>query len=552
MVTHNKVKIKQGTVVGGEALLTNGAKYYYFKGIPYAVPPLGKLRFQAPVALESFAQPEIDCTKEGDVCSQKDPLSGEQCGSENCLFLNVYTPRRKEDDTSEKLPVMVFIHGGGYMFGYGDSNLYKPLYLMQEGVVVVTLNYRLGAFGFLSLPEANIHGNAGLKDQHLALQWVSDNISHFGGDPNNVTLFGESAGASSVHFHFLSEKSRKLFHKAILQSGTANMPWAMKKYLTNKSMLLSKAMGFHSNDQIENAKFLRNYQNLGDFWKHMFSVMSPEDRRRELPIPFGPIVEKDSPEALVTKEPLESISEENSIDIPLMMGYNSGEGLLMLSNCVKKLENFERDLSRLIPRNINLQPNDPQNEELAKKMRDFYMDGAKIEEGTLDTFQNLLSDFNFVIDAYVAAEMHSRHQHKSPLYFYRFDYTGDLGFYKRLFQFDHLKGACHGDELFYIFQSAMADEPWADRDKKMVKTMCKLWANFAKYGNPTPDGKTDLIDCTWEPVKKIKNNESFVLNAFVIDEKQQMAQNPDEERIEFWRSVYRKYNSPSTLGLSKL
>ncbi|XP_055837765.1 carboxylic ester hydrolase isoform X2 [Episyrphus balteatus] len=547
MVSSNKVKVKQGTVVGVEATLPNGSPYSYFKGIPYAVPPLGELRFQPPVPLEKFTSPEIDCSVEGEVCSQKDPLSGEECGSEDCLFLNVYTPRRK--DSNKLLAVMVFVHGGAYMFGHGNSNLYNPLYLMQEDVVVVTLNYRLGVFGFLSLPEADIPGNAGLKDQRLALQWIKENISRFGGDPNNVTMFGESVGGACVHLHFLSENSEKLFHKAIVQSGTANMPWAMKKNLYEKSMLLAKMLGFDSNDQKENAKFWRNHQRMDDFRRHMLAVITPEERRRALPMPFGPVVEKDNPDALVTKDPLESMQTINSIDIPLMMGYTSAEGLLMLSNAVRNLEKFDSDLARLIPTNINLHKDDPECQELAKKMRNFYLKGGKLEEKTLNEFQNLLTDFNFAIDAYVAAEMHSRRLHKSPLYFYRFDYVGELGFYKRLFGFEHLKGACHGDDLFYLFQSVLADEPWAERDTKMVKTMCRLWANFAKHGNPTPGGgDADLINCNWEQVKKIDNDEKFVLNAFIIDEKQKMIDNPDEERIEFWRSVYRKYNKDSILS----
>lgn len=123
---------------------------------------------------------------------------------------------------------MFWLHGGGFIIGSGESNVYGPEHLLIEDIVLVTVNYRLGALGFLSLndPSLEVPGNAGLKDQVLALKWVQKNIIHFNGDPNNVTMFGESAGASSIHFHILSKQSEGLFQKAILQSGTVFNPWA--------------------------------------------------------------------------------------------------------------------------------------------------------------------------------------------------------------------------------------------------------------------------------------------------------------------------------------
>lgn len=130
-------------------------------------------------------------------------FSSEFIGTEDCLFLNIYTP-----NLEKSLPVMVYIHGGGFNGGSGNSDLYSPEYLVRNDVVVVTLNYRLGPIGFLSLPSIGIYGNCGLKDQQLALEWVSGNIKAFGGDNTNVTLFGESAGAASTHFHILNKRSR--------------------------------------------------------------------------------------------------------------------------------------------------------------------------------------------------------------------------------------------------------------------------------------------------------------------------------------------------------
>ena len=142
-------------------------------------------------------------------------------GVEDCLFLNVYVPKKAIDDKDIKLPVMVFIHGGSLITGSGNFRDYGPLHFMDKDVILVTINYRLGPFGFFFMGDDMVSGNAGLKDQVMALQWVQDNIQSFGGDPNSVTIFGESAGSFSVSVHILSPLSVDLFHRAVMQSRSA-------------------------------------------------------------------------------------------------------------------------------------------------------------------------------------------------------------------------------------------------------------------------------------------------------------------------------------------
>lgn len=202
------VEVRQGRVRGITSALPGGAKYHYFKGIPYGKPPIGKLRFQSPVPLERFSQPVLNCSYDRPDLIQPDMVINRIVfGSEEGLYLNVFTPGLpNENDT--KYPVMVFIHGGGYRYGSPTSFLYEPKSLIRKGVVVVSMSYRLGPLGFLSLPSAGISGNMGLKDQRLALQWVHENIGQFNGDAENVTLFGQSAGSWSTYLHYLSPKSR--------------------------------------------------------------------------------------------------------------------------------------------------------------------------------------------------------------------------------------------------------------------------------------------------------------------------------------------------------
>lgn len=283
------VNVEQGVVSGVKENASEGIQFYSFKGIPYAKPPE---RFKDAEKLDKFSVPVLDCSKERDVCFQKNTFGAGFIGSEDCLFLNVYSPKLP-DDESKKLPVMVFIHGGAYQWGDGNSTLYSPEYLVNEGVVIVTLNYRLHVLGFSCLPGAGINGNAGLKDQLLALKWVNENIAHFNGDPENVTLFGESAGAASVHLHILSPKSRKYFHKAICQSGTAFGDWAFKKDVVERTRLLGKFLGCKGESDLEIYETLKN-ADLTKIQSDVMKVITPDEKRRSLPFIFKPTVEHES------------------------------------------------------------------------------------------------------------------------------------------------------------------------------------------------------------------------------------------------------------------
>ncbi len=222
-----KVMTNSGPVIGNQS-----ADLRTFLGIPYASAPIGALRWQPPQPVGRWTTP-LQATSFGSVCTQAasdlfDPGSGERIkGSENCLFLNVYAPGSQAP--AKGMPVMVWIHGGGFVLGSG-SEYDGSVLARKHNVVVVTLNYRLGPLGFLALPSLSAEGgvqksgNYGLLDQQAAMKWVRDNISVFGGDPGNVTLFGESAGGMSVCAQLTSPAANGLFQKAIIQSGLCGSP----------------------------------------------------------------------------------------------------------------------------------------------------------------------------------------------------------------------------------------------------------------------------------------------------------------------------------------
>ncbi|KAG6460769.1 hypothetical protein O3G_MSEX012194 [Manduca sexta] len=211
------VKVSNGLLRG--VLAPDGSHIAYY-GIPYATTD-SRNRFQGPKP-EPKWDGIFDAYNENIRCSQRFG-SNKVIGREDCLTLNVYTPNNKNGP----LPVMVFIHGGGFRDGSGSPYLYGPEYLIKHGVILVTFNYRVEILGFLCLGIKEAPGNVGLKDQVAAMRWIKKNIRVFGGDPDNITIFGESAGAAAVVYHLVSPMSKGLFNKAIMQSGSAMSPWSL-------------------------------------------------------------------------------------------------------------------------------------------------------------------------------------------------------------------------------------------------------------------------------------------------------------------------------------
>ncbi|RZB41186.1 COesterase and/or Abhydrolase 3 domain containing protein [Asbolus verrucosus] len=236
------IAIQQGKLRGRIAEDIDGKIYYSFQGIPYAKPPLGKLRFKPslpPLPWDGI----LDATKNGNCCYSKDLFTKEFTGSEDCLNLNVYTPKLP-DEQHELRPVMVWIHGGGFTCGSNSSEFYGPEFLITSNVVIVTINYRLGLLGkanmdfepctllqyqsgFLSLedPSLRVQGNAGFKDMVMALKWVQSNIKKFNGDPNNVTIFGESAGGYTKQEGMVIDTYRETRIINMINDFESNVPY---------------------------------------------------------------------------------------------------------------------------------------------------------------------------------------------------------------------------------------------------------------------------------------------------------------------------------------
>uniref|UniRef100_A0A182K2F0 Carboxylesterase type B domain-containing protein n=1 Tax=Anopheles christyi TaxID=43041 RepID=A0A182K2F0_9DIPT len=536
------VDLKCGTVCGIVEKLPDGNDFYAFRGIPYAQPPVNKHRFQPPIPITKFAAPLLDCSKERDTCVAKNPFNQQWQGSENCLHLNVYTPQLNRNATP--LPVMVFIHGGAFKYGSGNSDCYSPEYLLEQNVVVVTFNYRLGPLGFLHLPSQGIEGNAALKDQLLVLRWVAENITHFNGDPNNVTLFGESAGAISVHLHLLSPVSTKLFHKAICESSVALADYAVPNDTLGNSRRLAQLINPSANTDPEMLETLLSApaKQLAELCDR---TATGQEKRGAILMPFRPVVDVSGKEVIVPLHPIKAMGTARRIPpIPLLLGYNSREGGSFLTHIVKYPERYREDMERIIPRTLNVKHGTPEARELARRIESFYFGSEGYSPRKVNECADLMSDFSFAILMRATAEMHARYQHRSPLYFYRFEYDGLLNQYKKFLPFP-ISGAYHADELGYLFRMRMLPKevhPQSD-EARVRRYMCRMWTNFARYGDPTPL-HDESLPYRWTPVPPMEPDSTapFHLPYLRINDEPEMAVDPDKERIDFWKKIYDEFN----------
>ena len=400
-----RVKTKFGVVEGSYKTSEPGSRTFSaFQGLPYAQPPTGSLRFQPPRPNEVFYSPEspLSATSSTRQCPQVDPATGDFTGSEDCLVLNVFSPETSFDG-EELHPVMVWIHGGGFQFGSANSEIYGPERLLEEDIVLVTINYRLGALGFLTSGDQAAPANVGLLDQRLALTWVRDNIRAFAGDPGQVTLFGESAGGISVSAHLASPGSQGLFHRAIAMSGVwAETPflhvskhpseygralgdWLGCQDLEDTKLLVSCLQSKPAKDIVETSKSFP----LFDF----------------VPEPFIPVVD-DWMETPVLPAPLDQVWKNPlNPEIPVMLGGTKDDGVLLLLQFLKDEELYSRVnenyVSELPALLLGVDPDVAKTDEgetaTAQVLRDSYLPGdGKMSSEVTSQMVRLFTDVHFL------------------------------------------------------------------------------------------------------------------------------------------------------------
>ncbi|KAJ8729662.1 hypothetical protein PYW08_001243 [Mythimna loreyi] len=514
-------RLDDGSLVSGQ-FSTDGS-FQRYTGIPYASSEY-KYRFQAPGPAAKW-DGVFEAVREHIRCPQPYPLS-QVLGLEDCLILNVYSPNQAWDGAP--LPVMVFIHGGGFKEGAGSSLLYGPEYLVSQGVVLVTVNYRLDAHGFLCLGIKEAPGNAGMKDQVAALKWVQRNIRAFGGDPDNVTLFGESAGGASVSYHLLSPMSKGLFHKAIIQSGSSIGSWARQRNPIANAVALAKELGHNVKDPHEIYSVLMNTS--------LTKLVGTELPRQKgklmlMNLPFVPCTEQpiDGVEPFLTEKPFNVLTNGEYNKVPVIIGYNDEEGYYFAgqeTNASLKDIDFEVILGTY---DLDF-PSDEKRKEAAQTLRKLYMGDDEISWATILKLSRLHGEPYFNLPGHIETELILKTTDK-PVYNYEFQYGGwrNLPKFVAGRPFWHAPGASHADELFYLFNLFPIPSMF---ESKMIKTMTTLWTNFAKYGVPTPEGS----EVQWPPTslsspKRLELNETLkIASAINLT-----------PTLQYWIYLYDKY-----------
>lgn len=316
------VTVPLGRIRGTILQSRGGRDYYSFRGIRYAEPPVGELRWKPPLPVTTEWNDDMDATIDGPVCYQMMFEFPADLMSEDCLRINVYSTHLVIKDESSLRPVLVFIHGGGFHMGSGNSYAHDPLYMMDHDIIVVTFNYRLGVMGFLSTGTVDMPGNDGFKDQVMALKWIKENIKFFGGDPERVTISGQSAGAMSTTAHLASPMSQGLFHQIIAMSGSSVAQWDVPEHQMNLVEKLASTFNC-LNDSIEEmitclrklpaSKIATSVEHFNEFGIYPTLI-------------FKPVIEPDfGQERFLTQSPEQAILSNNFANVPILTGIVSDE-----------------------------------------------------------------------------------------------------------------------------------------------------------------------------------------------------------------------------------
>ncbi|GAB0095847.1 hypothetical protein DMENIID0001_112800 [Sergentomyia squamirostris] len=541
-----KVTLSHGGGLIGRYLSSHsGRGIRAFMDVPYAEPPIGHLRFSNPVPKEPW-EGFLKVSGNADHCLQYDYLykGNMSIGSEDCLYLNVYVPQVSK--SKDLLPVMVFFHGGGFQSGNGKRVSFGPDYLLDEDAILVTGNYRLGVFGFLTTNTPDCPGNYGLKDQSLMLRWIQENIGAFGGDRNSVTIFGQSSGGISVTYHTLSPLSRGLFQRGIAHSGThlglrsiQDIRVAARSARKLVNMLKCPSEKSNPEEMLECLRSKSAQEINSHFYDLFLWDVYPD-------IYWSPVVEPPNLGAFLDQE-LSEISTGD--DIPFMLGVTSNEGVMVSASILQSSElinDVKTKWNTILPPTLsyNFYTKDTQDR-LTDIITEFYVQDYEKDMNDpifFQKFTDAVSDGYFIspTDRFIQSRQESSLDSNTYLYF--FNHKGDSSYAELLQQnvnADH--GVSHIDDmisLFPILKGHLFSGFATEEDDYIRKAMVSLWVNFATYGNPTPTGR-DVELPRWDPVG------SFPYNYLRIGRYNQtenvsricMERVLYPERLLFWRQI---------------
>ncbi|KAH8250977.1 hypothetical protein KR026_001834 [Drosophila bipectinata] len=479
----------------------DNGNYYSFESIPYAEPPTGDLRFEAPEPYKRQWTDTFDATQPPVLCLQWDqftPGDNKLVGEEDCLTVSIYKPK---NSSRSSFPVVAHIHGGAFMFGGATHDGHETV--MREGrFILVKITYRLGPLGFVSTGDTHLPGNYGLKDQRLALQWIRKNIDSFGGEPENVLLIGHSAGAALVHLQLLQEDFDQLARSAISFSGNALDPWAIQKGAHERAFELGRILGCgQSKDSVALKQCLKSKpaSEIVTAVKN-FLIFS------YVPFaPFGPVVEpSDAPGAFLTQSPEEVIKSGKSGQVPWLVSYLTEDGgynaALLLEESypggptwIEELNDRWLDWAPYLLFYKDSEKTIQEIDDYSSKLKKEYLGDRRFSVETYLDLQRMFTDVLFKNSTLGSLDLYRRFG-KSPVYAYVYDNPAEKGIAQVLTKNRDVNfGTVHGDDYFLIFDVINQDTQRPDAER-ISKNFIKLLENFA-IGDK---GVLTFGDCTFQ------------------------------------------------------
>ncbi|XP_077564215.1 cholinesterase-like [Haemaphysalis longicornis] len=530
------VETDNGKILGMTVTVFNGTREVdVFLGIPYATPPVGERRFRPSVPAPPWKPYVLQATKKSAACIQFTPVNPlppwvdrESEQSEDCLYLNIWRPHIAGNNTAASKDVMVWIHGGGLNFGSASMDIYDGAVLAAEGdVIVVSMNYRLGAFGFLTLPNDTVPapGNQGLLDQVLAMRWIHDHIAHFGGDPKKVTLFGESAGGWSIGFHTISPVARPLFQRAIIQSAGTVVHFLTDSFskASMKALELAESLGCTSSDTSDivpclQKKTARHLALMEAFICAQYIVCFSAVYGDEY-LPHDPVL-----------EPTESISKQ------FLLGNVENEGSVFASLRFWMQFPFSKPL------------NVTKSDMLFFFLQAFYFVPLHVSHAVYNLYVGSLGEHEYgklrsalghaIGDAFLLCPEvffgERLSQHDSEVYYYNMVYHSTTATHV-----DPWMGLTHFEDVQYVFGVPLRDfssQRYSEDDKAFSRKIIHIWSTFAKSGAPPPVGGEEwpMFDTETHSVVSLDRNSSQVETLLQL------------EKCRFWETLT-KPNTESSL-----
>ncbi|XP_045763942.1 esterase FE4-like [Maniola jurtina] len=428
----------------------------------------------------------------------------------DCLRLNIYSPIVAS--SQNPLPVLVWIHGGDFGVGFGGE--YGPDNFVKQGIVVVTINYRLGPYGFMCLDIPAVPGNQGLKDQYEALQWIRKNIASFGGNPYNITIAGQGAGATSALLHLYSDK-QKVFHKVIAQSGTPQNVGTFVEADVDAAIKIARYLGLNTTNNDEALSFLTQAS-------HDLVTAAAVDLNLQL----KPCREKSFSgiDNFVENDPYSLTNQRKVRNTPILIGHTSRENLKLSS--IYGDDYFKGDpFDAVIRNNFNL--DEEQLEEAVRIIKRFYIGDdpvSKLVESNLERFDSDIV-YNHPVQRTITKLLT---ENANPVYEYEFGFVEN----------EQETGAGNSEELPFLFQMLNTKVETNDNNQLISDRITTMWSNFIKFGNPTPR-KSELLPVIWSPVT------TDARPYIVIDSNIHLERRINHDRMAFWDlfySAYGKYN----------